>query len=288
MNWLTDISNIIKFMPEAIIAGVLLSISASMVGVILVLKRFSMIGDGLSHVGFGAFSLALAANTFLDAHLNVAIDKTGWEYLVAIPLVIIVAYILLRLGESKKIKGDASIALIASSALAIGYLAINLTGGTSADISKYMFGSITTITTTQMYICCGVAAVVIGLFLCFSNHIFAVTFDESFAKAIGLHTKTFNTILSILTAVIIVFGMRIMGTLLISSIIIFPALTSMKLFNNFKKVVWSSAIISTLCFIIAFFAFYQYSSAASIVIVNLIAFIIATIIGKIIRRFSKK
>jgi hypothetical protein len=133
-----------------------------------------------------------------------------------------------------------------------------------------------------------IAAVVIGLFLCFSNYIFAVTFDESFAKAIGLHTKTFNTILSILTAVIIVFGMRIMGTLLISSIIIFPALTSMKLFNNFKKVVWSSAIISALCFIIAFFAFYQYSSAASIVIVNLVAFIIATIVGKIIRRFSKK
>ena len=286
LTWLNDIISIIKYMPEAIIVGVLLCVSASIIGVILVLKRYSMIGDGLSHVGFGAFSLALAFNTLLETH-NSGFKKDGWELIIALPIVIVAAYILLRIGENKKIKGDSAIALIASSALAIGYLAINVSGGTSADISKYMFGSITTVTKADLHIVIILTVIVVGLFLCFQNHIFAVTFDESFAKAVGINTKLYNSILSILTAILIVFGMRIMGTLLISSIIIFPALTSMRLFNKFKKVVWFAALISVVCFIVAFFGFYQYSSAASIVIVNLIAFLIATIVGKIIKKYKK-
>ncbi len=285
LTWLNDIVSIMKYMPEAIIVGILLCVSASIIGVILVLKRYSMIGDGLSHVGFGAFSLALAFNTILEMH-DKGLKKEGWELLIAIPIVIVAAYVLLRIGENKKIKGDSAIALIASSSLAVGYLAISVSGGTSADISKYMFGSITTVTRTDLYIVIALTVVVVGLFICFQNHIFAVTFDESFAKAVGINTKLYNSILSILTAILIVFGMRIMGTLLISSIIIFPALTSMRLFNNFKKVVWFAAAISVVCFIIAFFGFYQYSSAASIVIVNLIAFLIASVINKISRKYK--
>ncbi len=271
---LANIVDIIKYMKEPIIIGILLSISAAMLGVILVLKRYSMIGDGLSHVGFGAFAIALALNQE--------------PIIVALPIVIVAAYVLLRMGESKKLKGDAAIALISSSALAIGYIVGNLSNGFSADIASYMFGSITTASKEHLYYILPITLVIILLFTIFQNKIFSVTFDESFSKAMGIHTKIYNIGLSIITAVIVVLGIRIMGTLLISSLIIFPALTSMRLFKHFKWSIWAALIISVVCFLIAFFCFTEYSSAASIVLVNLIFYIVATIISILKNKRTKK
>ena len=238
--------------------GILLSLCAAILGVVLVLKRYSMIGDGLSHVAFGSVAVALA------------LGQTPIQF--ALPIVMVAAYILLRLGQNTKIKADAAIAILSSSALAIGYLAGSLSSGFTADINNYMFGSITTASKTDLYLILPLSAIIIICFILFYNRIFAVTFDESFAKATGMHTRFYNILLAIFTATGVVIGMRIMGTLLISSLIIFPALSSMRVFNNFKKVIISSMFISIFSFLVAFFAFSQFSSAASIVIVNLLVF----------------
>lgn len=272
-GFINRLNDIFLYMKEPLIVGVLLSLCASIIGVVLVLKRYSMIGDGLSHVGFGALATALALNL---APLQLAI-----------PVVIISAYILLRIGESTKIKGDAAIALISSSALAIGYLFGSLTKGFTADINNYMFGSITTATKADLYMILPLSAIIIVVFVFTYNRIFSVTFDSSFAKATGVHTKSYNVLLAILTAIVVVIGMRVMGTLLISSLIIFPALSSMRVFNNFKKVIFSSALISIFCFLVAFIGFTKFSSAATIVIVNLFVFIIFTTIGFIIRKIKR-
>lgn len=273
LNVMYSFIDIIKYMHIPLIVGLLLSISAAVIGVVLVLKQYSMIGDGLSHVGFGCVAIALAV---------------GMQPLfIAIPLVVIAAYVLLRLGESKKIKGDAAIALISSSALAIGYLVGNLADGFSSDINTYMFGSIATASIVDLYYIVPITLSILIIFLLLYNRIFSVTFDESFAKASGMNTKSYSIFLAISTAIVVVIGIKVMGTLLISSLIIFPALTSMKLFHNFKKVVISSVVISCLSFVIAFFVFTRYSSAASIVLVNLAFYIVASIYAMIARRSSK-
>lgn len=265
--------DIIKYMKIPLIVGLLLSIVAAMIGVVLVLKRYSMIGDGLSHVGFGAVAIGLAC---------------GIQPLyIAIPFVIVSAYVLLRLGESKKVNGDAAIALISSSALAIGFLAGNLSDGFSSDINSYMFGSITTATVNDLYYVLPIALIIIVLLVLFFNRIFAITFDESFAKASGINTRFYSIFLSVATALIIVIGIKIMGTLLISSLIIFPALTSMKLFRTFKKVIISSIVVSCTSFLIAFFLFTKFSSAASIVIVNLAFYLVALAIHQIMKKIKK-
>ena len=273
LNVMYSFIDIIKYMHIPLIVGLLLSISAAVIGVVLVLKQYSMIGDGLSHVGFGCVAIALAV---------------GMQPLfIAIPLVVVAAYVLLRLGESKKIKGDAAIALISSSALAIGYLVGNLADGFSSDINTYMFGSIATASIVDLYYIVPITLSILIIFLLLYNRIFSVTFDESFAKASGMNTKSYSIFLAISTAIVVVIGIKVMGTLLISSLIIFPALTSMKLFHNFKKVVISSIVISCLSFVIAFFCFTRYSSAASIVLVNLAFYIVASIYAMIARRSSK-
>ena len=273
LNVMYSFIDIIKYMHIPLIVGLLLSISAAVIGVVLVLKQYSMIGDGLSHVGFGCVAIALAV---------------GMQPLfIAIPLVMIAAYVLLRLGESKKIKGDAAIALISSSALAIGYLVGNLADGFSSDINSYMFGSIATASIVDLYYIAPITLSILIIFLLLYNRIFSVTFDESFAKASGMNTKAYSIFLAFSTAIVVVIGIKVMGTLLISSLIIFPALTSMKLFHNFKKVVISSFIISTVSFVIAFFVFTRYSSAASIVLVNLAFYILASIYALLARRSTK-
>ena len=188
--------------------------------------------------------------------------------LVAIPIVILVAYILLRVGQNAKMKGDALIALLSSSSLAIAYLFLH-ESGTSIDIDNYLFGSILFATQKDFILILPVAIIVVLFFIFFYNRIFSVTFDESFAKATGTNTTLYNMVFAILTSIIIVLGMRIMGTLLISSLIIFPALTSMRVFNKFKVVVVTSAFISVVSFLIAFFLFPNFPSGASVVIVNL-------------------
>lgn len=261
------------FILRALLVGTLVSLCASLLGVSLVLKRYSMIGDGLSHVGFSALTLAIAI---------------GWAPLaVSIPIVILAAFLLLRLNENDNIKGDSAIALISSSALALGVLITSMTKGMNSDIISYMFGSILTLSKADVILSVSLSVIVLILFIIFYNKIFAVTFDENFAKATGTNVKLFNSLIALLTSITIVIGMRIMGTLLISSLIIFPALTSMRLFKNFKRVVISSSIISIVCFLIGMISscLFAIPTGASIVIVSLIAFIIASIIGKIMKNY---
>ncbi len=224
-----------EFLFRALVVGVLISLCSALLGVSLVLKRFSMIGDGLSHVGFGAMAIACAANIA--------------PLYFALPIVIFAAFLLLRMSENGKIKGDAAVALISTGALAVGVMATSVTTGMNVDIYNYMFGSILTMTDSDVIISFILSLIVIVLFVIFYNEIFAVTFDESFAKATGTKTSFYNMLIAALTAVTIVIGMRMMGALLISSLIIFPTVTSMKVCKSFRRVIISSVVISVFCFI---------------------------------------
>lgn len=257
------------FMVRALIVGIPVALCAALLGVSLVLKRYSMIGDGLSHVGFGALAIASAFN---------------WAPLpVAIPVVVIAAFLLLRLSENSKIKGDSAIALISSSALAIGVTIATMQNGMNTDISDYLFGSIVATSDFDAVLSVCLSAVVIIIFVVFYHRIFAVTFDESFSKATGTNAGFYNVIIAILTALTVVLGMRIMGTLLISSLIIFPALTAMQVCKTFKKVILTSAVLSVVCFFVGISISYLYGTptGASIVIVNILAFIAFTLVGKL-------
>ena len=222
------------FLVRALVGGILVSLCAALLGVSLVLKRYSMIGDGLSHVSFGALSVAVAV---------------GWSPLkVSIPVVVLAAFLLLRITEQGRIKSDAAIAIISASALAIGITVTSLTTGMTTDVSSYMFGSILAMSTSDVELSVILSVIVIGLFLFCYNKVFAVTFDENFAKATGVNVGWYNVIIAVLTAVTIVLGMRMMGAMLISSLVIFPALTSMRIFKSFRGVVLSSGILSMICF----------------------------------------
>jgi len=245
------------FMVRAVVVGVLVSLCAALLGVSLVLKRYSMIGDGLSHVGFGALAIAAA--------VNVA------PLYLAVPVVIAAAFLLLRINQNSKIKGDAAIALISSSALAIGVVTVSLTTGMNTDVSNYMFGSILSLSRADAVLSIVLSAVVLLMFVLLYPRIFAVTFDETFARATGTKAQLINSVIAVLTAVTVVIGMRMMGALLISSLIIFPALTAMRIF---KGVVICSAVVSVVCFVIGMAASYAFElpSGAAIVMVNIIAF----------------
>lgn len=258
------------FIVRALIVGTLVSLCAALLGVSLVLKRYSMIGDGLAHVGFGALSIAMA--------LNLA------PLPISIPLVVLAAFLLLRISENSKIKGDAVIAIISSSALAIGVI-VSSKAGMNTDVEGYMFGSILAMSKGDVYISVILSIAVLLLFIFFYNKIFAITFDENFAKATGIKANMYNMLIAFLTAITIVIGMRIMGTLLISSLIIFPALTSMRVCKSFKSVVISSSIVSIICFFFGIVGSYAFSApaGATIVIVNIIAFVLFSIIGLIVK-----
>ena len=219
------------FVQRAILVGVLVSLCAALLGVSLVLKRYAMIGDGLSHVGFGILTVATSLGFTTPLYI-------------AIPGVIIAAICLLRIGDSSKIKGDSAIALISSTALAIGVAVTSLTTGLNTDICNFMFGSILAMSVEDVYLSVIVSVVVAVLFIIYYRKLFAITFDEEFSKATGLNVKWYKNLIAVLTAVVIVVGMRMMGTMLISSIIIFPALTSMRFFKSFRSVVVSSSIVS--------------------------------------------
>ena len=258
------------FIQRAILVGVLVSLCAALLGVSLVLKRYSMIGDGLSHVGFGVLTIAVAF---------------GFSPLaITLPVVTIFAIILLKIGNKSKLKSDSAIALLSSSAIAIGVAVTSVTTGLNIDVCNFMFGSILAMNESDVYLSVIVSIIVVVLFVIYYRKVFAVTFDEDFAKASGLKTNRYTNLVAILTAVTIVVGMRMMGTMLISSIIIFPAITSMRIFKNFKSVIISSAVIGVLSFLIGLYLSYIYtiSTGATIVIVNLVIFIIFTIIEKIL------
>lgn len=260
------------FLVRALVVGVLVSLCAALLGVSMVLKRYSMIGDGLSHVGFAALAIATA--------LNAA------PLVVAIPVCIIAAFLLLRIRESSKIKGDAATALVCSGSLAIGVMIVSMTTGMNTDVCNYMFGSILAISESDAALSKVLSIVVILLFIVFYNRIFAVTFDETFTKAIGTKSELYNMVLAILTAVTVVLGMRMMGALLISSLIIFPSLTSMRVCKRYKTVIISSVIISIICFVIGIYISYVYSTptGASVVCVNILAFALFTAIEFVKRK----
>ena len=248
------------FLVRAMIGGICISLCASLLGVSLVLKRYSMIGDGLSHVSFGALSIAVAFN---------------WAPLaVSIPVVAAAAVLLLRITGNGKIKSDAAIAMISAGSLAIGIIVTSLTTGMTTDVSSYMFGSILAMSREDMYLSVVLSVIVLGMFVICYNKVFAVTFDESFAKATGVRVSAYNLLIAVLTAITIVLGMRMMGAMLISSLVIFPALTSMRIFKSFFGVVVSSGGVSVVCFFIGLVLSYVYSipAGASVVVVNLVMF----------------
>lgn len=260
------------FLVRAVIVGLLVSLCAALLGVSLVLKRYSMIGDGLSHVGFGTLAVATAMNAS--------------PLTVSIPVVVMAAFMLLRISENSKIKGDAAIALISTSSLAIGVVVISITTGMNTDVCNYMFGSILAMSKSDVILSIVLAIVVLILFVLFYNKIFAVTFDETFAQATGVKTGLYNMLIAFLTAITIVLGMRMMGALLISSLIIFPALTSMRVCKKFKSVTICSACVSVLCFFSGVVISYLQATptGASVVIVNIIAFLLFWTANSIIRR----
>ncbi len=228
-----------SFVQYALIVGVLIALCSSLLGVTLVLKRFSFIGDGLSHVAFGAMAIAAVVNL------------TN-EMLLVLPVTILSAVLLLRTGQHAKIKGDAAVAMISVGALALGYLLMNVfstSSNLSGDVCSTLFGSTSILTLTQKEVglCVGLSAVVIVVFVLFYNKIFAVTFDEDFSKAAGTKTERCNLLIAVVIAVIIVLAMNLVGSLLISALVIFPALSAMRLFHSFRSVTICSAVLSVVC-----------------------------------------
>ena len=261
-----------EFMLRAVIVGLLVTLCASLLGVSMVLKRYSMIGDGLSHVGFASLAVASA--------LNVAPLK------VAIPVCIVAAFLLLRLSSNSKIKGDSAVAIVCSGSLAVGVMVVSMSSGMNTDVNNYMFGSILSLSNEDTWITVALSVVVIVMFILFYNRIFAVTFDENFAKATGTKAGIYNMILAILTAVTVVIGMRMMGALLISSLIIFPSLTSMRVCKTYRGVILCSVIVGVACFLIGIITsvIWDAPTGASIVCVNLVMLILFAIAGRIKQR----
>ncbi len=263
------------FVRYALIVGVLIALCSSLLGVTLVLKRFSFIGDGLSHVAFGAIAIAAVLNL-------------SNQMILVFPVTILCAILLLRTGQNTKIKGDAAIAMISVGALAIGYLIMNLfsaSSNVSGDVCSTLFGSTSILTLTQgeVWLCVILSLVVITIFTLFYNKIFAVTFDETFALSTGTNANAYNLLIAIIIAIIIVLAMNLVGSLLISALVIFPALSAMRVFQNFRAVTICSAILSVCC---AFFGIILSILASTpvgstIVAVNIVAFALFCAVGKL-------
>lgn len=262
------------FVRYALIVGVLIALCSSLLGVTLVLKRFSFIGDGLSHVAFGAMAIAAVLNL-------------SNEMLLVLPITVISAVLLLRTGQNTKIKGDAAIAMISVGALAFGYLIMNLfstSSNLSGDVCSTLFGStsILTLSKREVWICVILSFAVVVVFVLFYHKIFAVTFDESFAKATGTKANEYNLLIAIVIAVIIVLAMNLVGSLLISALVIFPALSAMRLFKSFKQVTVFSAVLSVCCALLGILISILAGTpvGSTIVAVDVVAFALCYLIGK--------
>ena len=260
------------FMQRALIVGVLVSLCAALLGVSLVLKRYSMIGDGLSHVSFGALAIA------------VALEMTPLYF--SIPVVVLAAFFLLRMASHPRWNSDAAIAVMSASSLAIGIIVISRTTGMTTDVDNYMFGSVLAMSKVDVALSVVLCAAVLVLFILFYHKLFAVTFDESFSRATGLKVERYNTLLAILTALTIVLGMRMMGAMLISSLVIIPALTAMRLFKSFRSVVLCSAVTSVTCFCAGLTASFVLSTpvGASVVAANLGLFLLSCLAAALRKR----
>lgn len=265
------------FVWYALIVGVLIALCSALFGVVLVLKRFSFIGDGLSHVAFGALAIATVMNITNNM-------------LIVLPITVICAILLLKTGKNTKIKGDAAIAMLSVGALAVGYLIMSLfsgSGNVAGDVCSTLFGSfsIITLSSWEVILCIVLSLAVITLFVLFYNRIFAVTFDEDFARASGLRASLYNLLIAVVTAVIIVLAMNLVGSLLISALVIFPALASMRVCRTFKRVVILSTVISVVCAILGILSAIIFSTPVgpTIVVCDILAFLVCFIIGKIRR-----
>ncbi len=282
------------FVRYALIVGILVALVSSLLGVTLVLKRFSFIGDGLSHVAFGAIAVASVLEIGLRAlgrtGLLQIMEKTN-NMVIVLPLTVLAAILLLRTGQNTKIKGDAAIAMISVSALAGGYLLMNLFSATSnlaGDVCSTLFGSqsILTLNLQDVVLCAVLSVVSAGLFILFYNRIFAVTFDENFAKAVGTKTSAVNLLIAVMIALIIVLSMRLVGSLLVSALIIFPALSAMRIVRSFRSVTVVSVIFSGISALFGVVLSIVLSTpvGSTIVIVELLGFLILTLVGKIAGR----
>jgi zinc transport system permease protein len=263
------------FVRYAFIVGILIALSSSLLGVTLVLKRFSFIGDGLSHVAFGAMAIA-------------TVLKLANNMVLILPVTVICAVLLLKTGQNTRIKGDAAIAMISVGALAFGYLVMNVFSTSSnltGDVCSTLFGStsILTLTVWDVVLCAVLSVIVVGIFIALYNRIFTVTFDENFAAATGMKTERYNLLIAVMIAVIIVLSMNLVGSLLISALVIFPALSAMSILNSFKSVTIFSAILSVACaaagILISILAGTPVGS--TIVAVDVAAFLVCYIIGRI-------
>ena len=269
------------FVRYAMIVGLLIALCSSLLGVSLVLKRFSFIGDGLSHVAFGAMAVAVVTG-ITD------------QMIIILPLTVISAILLLKTGQNTKIKGDAAVAMISVGALAIGYLLINMfskSANISGDVCSTLFGStsILTLTVTDLWVCVIMSVIVIAVFCLFYNKIFAVTFDENFAKATGVRANTYNLLIAVITALIIVLAMNLVGSLLISALIIFPALSAMRVFKSFGSVIICSAVISVICAAVGIILSILFSTpvGSTIVAADILVFALFCLASSVIRRTSK-
>ena len=263
------------FVRYALIVGGLIALCSSLLGVTLVLKRFSFIGDGLSHVAFGAMAVASVLN-FTNNMIFI------------LPVTVICAVLLLRTGQNTKIKGDAAVAMISVGALAIGYLLMNLfsTGpNLSGDVCSTLFGStsILTLTKGQVVLCSVLSVIVVAIFIIFYQKIFCVTFDETFAKATGMKTDFYNLLIAVITAVIIVLAMNLVGSLLISALVIFPALSAMRVYKTFFSVTICSVVLSVLCAVIGILLSILAGTpvGSTIVAIDIVAFMISCAVGKV-------
>ncbi|MBR5615086.1 MAG: metal ABC transporter permease [Clostridia bacterium] len=262
------------FVRYALLVGVLIALCSSLFGVILVLRRFSFIGDGLSHAAFGALAVATVAGVSNPLY-------------VVLPVTAVMAVLLLKAGRNRKVKGDAALAMVSVGALAIGYLLLNVfpsSANVSGDVCGTLFGatSILTLSDFDVKVCAVLAAIVILLFVLFYNRIFAVTFDESFAEGTGIRTEIYNTVIAVITAVIIVLAMNLVGSLLISALIVFPALSAMRVFKSFRSVVICSAVVSVVCAAVGIIASVLMSTPVgpTIVVANILCFIGFSLIRK--------
>ncbi len=269
-----DIISILSFsfVQRAMVGGILISLCCALLGVILVLKRFSMIGDGLSHVAFGALGIATALG-FSPMYFT-------------IPVVIISAFLLLRLKDSSNIKGDSAIAMISISSLAIGVIFISYTSGGNTDVYNYMFGSILALTGQDITMIATLSVFIIVMYIFTYNKMFLIAFDENFAKSTGTKTELYDMTIALLSAIVIVLGMKMMGAMLISALIIFPSLTAMRIFRTFKSVVISSAFISVINFCVGMLLsiIFDAPTGASIVVTDIVVFIIFTLISKFVHK----
>jgi len=260
------------FIQRALIVGVLIAIAAALIGATIVLKRNSMIGDGLSHVAFSVFAIAAVV---------------GFAPLwVALPVVILASFLVTYLSQNRRLNGDAAIAVLSASSLAIGTIVISIGKGVNIDLNSYLFGSILAVSWTGLIVAAIFTCVVVALYVVFFNKIFSVTFDDDFARATGVKARAYNAIMSAACAIVVVIGMRLLGALLISSLIVFPTLIAKRFARSFRGVVVIATIVSVLAFVVGLILSYLLAAptGATVVVVNLMLLLLSMIINVILKK----